>query len=441
LSLDAKTRPNYTFWERITNFIHKPKPFRQHGYIDDMPSCPPSPPPEAPSPPASPPSHATADLITPVPTLQRPLTPTEQLLGKQCRSNSDGDGPPETPGKQDKELLRPPHTFISTTTLEDALSIAYGIVYPSPTHEHNHSLINRLIDKALSISLIKSSHALTPSALMEAAWTLNPTATLLTPLVEVLPLHYDALFSGLLSDLHQNSAALEAKGIGRPLVLVVGDTHGVIASMFRAAGADVATSDPLPSTVSHIPHFVGAPDVLLDAGFDLIIELNTDSSPSTNRTPRAPKFDVPYFVYETSYVSPDPFTNRSTTPQVVCPCDHGIDSAHPMGLNLSAGLPQIQPTCVTATKDMPILPHHAPRAENTRASYGIAIAMAAQWTPCLNERRKGNPRLIPLTVTDIFNSISAPSDVDSTIGKPEEASTLPLVRVFIESNTPGLPEV
>ena len=173
MSLDAKTRPNYTLWERITNFIHKPKPFRQHGYINDMPPCPPSPPPEAPSPPASPPSHATADLIIPVPTLQRPLTPSEQLLGKQCRSNSDGDGPSETPGKQDKELL----TFISTTTLEDALSIAYGIAYPSPTHEHNPSLINRLIDKALSISLIKSSHALTPTALTEAAWTLNPTAT------------------------------------------------------------------------------------------------------------------------------------------------------------------------------------------------------------------------------------------------------------------------
>ena len=127
---------------------------------------------------------------------------------------------------------------------------------------------------------------------MEAAWTLNPTATPLTPLVEVLPLHYDALFSGL-SDIHRDSAALEARCIGRPLVLLVGDTHGIIASMFHAAGADVATSDPLPSTVSHVPHFVGTPDVLLDAGFDLIIRLNTDSSPSTYRTPRAPKFDVP----------------------------------------------------------------------------------------------------------------------------------------------------
>jgi len=325
--------------------------------------CPPSPPPEAPSPPASPPSHATADPIISVPKLQRPLTPTEQLLGKQCRSNSDGDGPPQTSDKQDRELLIPPHTLSSTTTLVDALSIAYGIAYPSPTHEHNPSLLNQLIDKALSISLIKSSHALTPTALMEAAWTINPTATPLTPLVEVLPLLYDALFSGL-SDIHQDSAALEVKGIGRPLVLVVGDTHGVIASMFRAAGADVATSDPLPSTVSHIPHFVGAPDVLLDAGFDLIIRLNTDSSPSTFRTPRAPKFDVPYLVYETSYLNPDPFTNRSTTSQVVCPCDHGINSAQRMGLNLSAGLPQIQPTCVTATKDKPILPT-TPRAPKT----------------------------------------------------------------------------
>jgi len=430
-----------------------------------MPPCPPSPPPEVPSPSASPPSHAAADPIISVPKLQRTLTSTEQLLRKQCLSNSDGDGPPQTPGKQGKEPFGTPHTFPSSrrvtsveqpcarslpsaTTLVDALSIAYGIAYPSPTHEHNphehnphehnSSLLNRLIDKALSISLNKSSHALTPTSLVEAAWTLNPTATPLTPLVGVLPLHYDALFSGL-SDIHQDSAALEAKGIGRPLVLVVGDTHGVIASMFRAAGADVATSDPLPSTVSHVPHFVGAPDVLLDAEFDLITRLNTDSSPSTFRTPRAPKFDVPYFVYKTSYVDPVPFTNRSTTSQMVCPCDHGINSAQRMGLTLSAGVPQVQPTCVTATKDMPILPHHASHAKTTRASNGIVIAMAAQWTPFLNKRRRNKPMLIPRTVIDIFNSINAPSEIIYTI--PEEANTLPLVRVFIESNTPGLPDV
>jgi len=65
--------------------------------------------------------------------------------------------------------------------------------------------------------------------------------------------------------------------------------------------------------------------------------------------------------------------------------------------------------------------------------------MAAQWTPFLNERRRGNFMLVSRTVIDIFNSINAPSGIVSTI--PEEATTLPLVRVFIESNTPGLPEV
>jgi len=108
-----------------------------------------------------------------------------------------------------------------------------------------------------------------------------------------------------------------------------------------------------------------------------------------------------------------------------------------MGLTLSAGVPQVQPTCVTATKNMPILPYHAPHAKTKRAR--IAIAMAAQWTPFLNERRKSKPMLIPRTVKDIFNSINAPSNIVSTI--PEEANTLPRVRVFIESNTPGLPEV
>jgi len=423
----------------MTNFIHQPKAFK-HGYKNDMPPCPPSPPLEAPSPPASPAPHSAAGLTTSAPTLQRPLTPAEQLLGKRCRSNSDEDGPPQTSGEQDKEPLPVPHTLPSTTTLVDALSIAYGIAYPLPTHEHNPSLLNRLIDVALSVSLIKSAHALTPTSLMEAAWKINPTATPLTLLVEVLPLQYNTLFSGL-SDIHNDSAAFEAIGKGRPLVLIIGDTHGVIASMFHAAGADVATSDPLPSTVSHIPHFVGAPDALLGAGFDLIIRLNTDSSPSILRTPRPPTSDVPYLAYKTPYESPDPFRNQSAICQFLCPCDHGIMSAQRMGLTLSAGLPQIQPNCVTATKDKPILPQHTPHPNTTRASYGIAIAMAAQWTPFLNERRRSNPVLISRTVINILNSINAPIDIDSIISEPWEATTLPLVRVFLESNTPGLPEL
>jgi len=116
-------------------------------------------------------------------------------------------------------------------------------------------------------------------------------------------------------------------------------------------------------------------------------------------------------------------------------------SAQRMGLTLSAGLPQIQPNCVTATKDKPILPQHTPHPNTTRASYGIAIAMAAQWTPFLNERRRSNPVLIFRTVIDIFNSINTPSDIASIISEPEEATTLPLVRVFLESNIQGLPEV
>jgi len=301
----------------MTNFIQQPKAFK-HGYKNEMPPCSPSPPPEAPSPPASPPPHSAVGLTASVPKLQRPLTPAEQLLGKRCRSNSDGDGPPQTSGEQDKEPLPVPHTLPSTTTLVDPLSIAYGIAYPSPTHEHNPSLLNRLIDVALSISLIKGAHVLTPTSLMEAAWKINPTAKPLTPLVEVLPLQYDALFSGL-SDIHKDSAALEALGISRPLVLIIGETHSVIASMFHAAGADVATSNSLPSTVSHIPHFVGAPDALLGAGFDLIIRLNTDSSPSILRTPRPPTSDVPYLAYETPYESPDPFRNHSAICQFFMP--------------------------------------------------------------------------------------------------------------------------
>jgi len=41
--------------------------------------------------------YPAADPVISVPKLQRPLTPAEQFLGKQCRSNSDGDAPPPDP--------------------------------------------------------------------------------------------------------------------------------------------------------------------------------------------------------------------------------------------------------------------------------------------------------------------------------------------------------
>jgi len=44
-------------------------------------------------------------------------------------------------------------------------------------------------------------------------------------------------------DISEDCAALEAEGKGRPPVLIIRDIHGVVASMFRAAGVDVATSD------------------------------------------------------------------------------------------------------------------------------------------------------------------------------------------------------
>jgi len=41
-----------------------------------------------------------------------------------------------------------------------------------------------------------------------------------------------------------------------------------------------------------------------------------------------------------------------------------------------------------------LFPNHSPYTETSRASNGIAIAMAAQWTPFLNEQRR-NKRVHP----------------------------------------------
>ena len=55
----------------------------------------------------------------------------------------------------------------------------------------------------------------------------------------------------------------------QPRVLIIGERHGVIASLMTMAGADVATCDLSETTTPHIPHFKGDGKWIRDLGWDL----------------------------------------------------------------------------------------------------------------------------------------------------------------------------
>jgi hypothetical protein len=45
--------------------------------------------------------------------------------------------------------------------------------------------------------------------------------------------------------------------VSPPKVLVIGETSGVVSTMFRMAGTQVATCDLYPSEIEYVPHFKG----------------------------------------------------------------------------------------------------------------------------------------------------------------------------------------
>ena len=97
---------------------------------------------------------------------------------------------------------------------------------------------------------------------------LNKTPKRLKSPAEVLPEHFDRMVSDL-QQLANKAAAM--CGDYRPRVLIVGETSGVVAGMFKLAGMDVATCDLAPSERSDIPHYQGDATWIIDLGWNLII--------------------------------------------------------------------------------------------------------------------------------------------------------------------------
>lgn len=111
-----------------------------------------------------------------------------------------------------------------------------------------------------------------PRHLTEAAQALKrPAIGTITSPAAIIPIHYDYLCTELskISDLISEDEKLSAQP---PRVLVIGgEVSGVVSSMFRLAGAQVATCDLLPSEIDYVPHFQGDCKHIQDQGWDFVI--------------------------------------------------------------------------------------------------------------------------------------------------------------------------
>lgn len=227
---------------------------------------------------------------------------------------------------------------------------------------------------------------------------------------EALPEHYDEVVDAL-EALRTSALSLQG-GEGapgpRPLVLVVGERSGVVAQMFRRAGADVATCDLRPSDCPEVPHFQGDASRIMDLGWDLVVghppctylsnagvcHLYTDPQRWEHVLSNADVFRriyaarAPFVAVENSKMHRYARRLVGVEPtQYVHPWQHGTGHTKPTGLYLR-NLPPLRPTCEVKGREHALarLPPSPSRSDRRSRTYlGIAAAMALQWAPILYE--------------------------------------------------------
>ena len=207
-----------------------------------------------------------------------------------------------------------------------------------------------------------------PRHLTEAAQELRrPRSGTLASPAAALPKHFDELCAELTKTSQQVQDGLTS-GCHAPRVLVVGETSGVVSSMFLPAGADVATCDLYPSEIDYVPHFQGDALHVQNLGWDLVIAhppctyLSAVSSQWLSHEPgRRPALESAARVFKSMASATAPFVavenprmhaearrlvGGLTPTQFVQPWEHGTGHQKATGLYLTKGLPPLQPTCV-----------------------------------------------------------------------------------------------
>jgi hypothetical protein len=274
------------------------------------------------------------------------------------------------------------------------------------------------------------SDVILPRHITEAAQALkNPTltGTLMSP-AATLPEHYDSLRAELnkISNIISNDKILSKMPLK---VLVIGEVSGVVSSMFRMAGAHVATCDWKPSEIDYVPHFQGDCKYIQDLGWDLVIAhppctylsavgakwLAVESDREQTVRSSARLFlsildsKAPFVVVEnprmhslaqllvggrtpTRIVQPYEhgtghrkatglLVGGRTPTRIVQPYEHGTGHRKATGLFLTPNMPPLTPTClvddrVSAMADLSRSPNRG--SLRSRTYVGIAAAMALQ---------------------------------------------------------------
>ena len=285
---------------------------------------------------------------------------------------------------------------------------------PTKTRAVDEKYINRLVAGARRRALARGSSRVTPRdvAAQAAAEARPPRSPKPSP-AEAIPEHYDWLISELRRVADYVARHREA-GVPRPRVLIVGEVHGVLASMLSMAGADVATCDLDETKVPHIPHFKGEAKWVRDLGWDWVINhppcvylSNAGGMWVTREPDRYEQVVEAAATYRQMRAAAAPFvvtenpkmhriagqlTGRANV-QYVHPWQHGTGHTKPTGLEVTISpeaqpyaFPPLTPTCVVPGREkaMANLPERPERSDQRSQTYiGIAAAMAAQWLPCV----------------------------------------------------------
>lgn len=361
-------------------------------------------------PPADPPTLISPSFIVKPP----PLDISTLLVTPDSRPLSD----PLRPAVNDERMAI--HSYLSTLPVTASASLCAD----------NGKLV-QFIELARRRAFSHGSSVVSPRDFAEARRALQPGRSTPHSPASELPVHYDELCRGL-HLLYLDSADLVQSGHPAPRVIVLGETSGVVSSMFMLAGADVATCDLQSSEISYIPHYQGNADDVQDAGWDLVIAhppctfLSNaglrwlDEEPSRLRrvAEAAEQFlrrlqaQAPFVAIENPrmhHFARDLIGGVEAT-QFVHPWQHGTGHTKATGLYLR-GLPPLAPTCIVSGRRaaMANLPQSPERgALRSRTYVGIAAAMALQWMPVLLDYCRKTPSRHSHSAAQLFDKAHRP---------------------------------
>ena len=362
---------------------------------------------------------------------------------------------------------RPVASVEINDTARDRLTDAFLDLQAQPDGKVNFdsALLERLIACSRDRARSRGAAQVQPRDIAAAAQTLveskrSPSGT--SP-ADTLPLHYDSMMAQL-----QNAreAAAQSK-LGResraPRVLVAGETSGVVASMFAAAGADVATCDldsrEKSSEMQGIPHFKGNASYIVNLGWDLVIAhppctylanvgvqyLHTEEGRMDRMREAAAVFEMlrnsnaPYVCLEQpkmhKYARRELGDIRAS--QYTHPWEHGTGHTKPTGLYLK-GLPSLEPTCVVPGRLHAVasLPPGANRGSlRSRTYLGIAGAMALQWMPILQEYADSDAKSKAIAAADLVHQARSIRRDWMVSAKPPSPPSLPHSDTVPEEDT------